>query len=71
MAQISKHIGSTNNLGEVFISHEVLEPDLFFRGKIRNISNSGMSFESDCPFCPKEIIKLKISGILELDLLYF
>lgn len=26
MAQISKHIGNANNLGEVFISHELLEP---------------------------------------------
>jgi hypothetical protein len=50
---------------EVFISHNTLEVDLFFNGKIRNISNRGMSFESDCPFYPNETIKVKIPGIID------
>lgn len=45
---------------EVFISHEVLEPELFFKGEIRDISEKGMCFEADLPFNALENVFIKI-----------
>lgn len=55
----------SNNLYEIFPSNEILEHDIFFRGKIINISNRGMCFESDSLFLPKQTIKIKIPGIID------
>ena len=54
----------SNNLCEIFPSYEIVEHDIFFSGKIINISNRGMCFESDSLFLPKQTIKVKIPGII-------